>query len=339
MLAFLKTQRVARVIAFSAFSLAIAGLGEAAAKSIGKKTVASIAPAVALTPSMSAQPPVRFFTINQVLAKHDSLFKGTNPVRLAAVQPSESMTDAAVSPLSQPTMSDEPFGLPAFRAPEGLLWVKWRKAEADIKADLETLQVCRDNFEQCPAPAASFASIIDEIRARSGRARIEAVNRLINSSVRYVSDLAQHGVLDRWTAPLATLAAGQGDCEDYAIAKYVALREAGVEAADLRFLLVRDRLAGDHAVLGVRYEGRWLILDNRHLALGDSSALPHFTPLFALDHRGVKLFAAPYANRGQTVGDTAPAARPDDQASAPLDITVAARDAGPGEWSATPLLL
>ena len=54
------------------------------------------------------------------------------------------------------------------------------------------------------------------------------------------------------------------DCEDYAIAKYVALREAGVEAADLRFLLVRDRLAGDHAVLGVRYEGRWLILDNRH---------------------------------------------------------------------------
>ena len=144
MLAFLKTQRVARVIAFSAFALAIAGLGEAAAKSKGKKIVASIAPAVALTPSMSAQPPVRFFTINQVLAKHDSLLKGTNPVRLAAVQPSQSMTDAAVSPLSpQPTMSDEPFGLRAFRAPEGLLWIKWRKAEADIKADLETLQECR----------------------------------------------------------------------------------------------------------------------------------------------------------------------------------------------------
>ena len=67
--------------------------------------------------------------------------------------------------------------------------------------------------------------------------------------------------------------------------------------------------------------------------------MPHFTPLFALDHQGVKLFAAPYANRGQTVGDTALAARPDDQASAPLDIIVAARDAGPGEWSATPLLL
>ena len=120
------------------------------------------------------------------------------------------------------------------------MWIKWRKAEANIKADLETLQECRNNFEQCPAPAARFASIIDGIKARSGRARIETVNRLINASVRYMSDLAQHGVLDRWTAPLATLAAGQGDCEDYAIAKYVA--EVGVEAADLRFLLVRDRL-------------------------------------------------------------------------------------------------
>lgn len=340
MLAFLKTPRAARMIAFAAFALAIAGHGEAAAKSKAKKIVAFVAPAVALAPSMSAQPPVRFFTINQVLAKYDSLSKGTDPVRLATIQPSQSMTDAAVSPLSpQPTMSDEPFGLRAFRAPEGLLWVKWRKAEADIKADLETLQECRDNFDHCPAPAAHFASIIDEIKARSGRTRIEAVNRLINSSVRYVSDLAQHGVLDRWTAPLATLAAGQGDCEDYAIAKYVALREAGVEAADLRFLLVRDRVAGDHAVLGVHHEGRWLILDNRHLALVDSSALSHFTPLFALDHQGVKLFAASYANRGETGGSTAPAARPDDQATAPLDVIVAASDAGPGAWSATPLLL
>ena len=249
---------------------------------------------------MSAQPPARFFTINQVLAKYDGHLEGADPVRLAAIQPSQSMTDAAVGPLSpQSTMSDEPFGLRAFRAPEGLLWIKWRKAEADIKADLETLQECRDNFEQCPATAARFALIIDEIKARSGRARIEAVNRLINSSVRYVSDLAQHGVLDRWTAPPATLAGGQGDCEDYAIAKYVALREAGVEADDLRFLVVRDRLAGGHEVLGVRHDGRWLILDNRHLALDDSSALPHFTPLFALSHPGVQLFAAPYANRAK----------------------------------------
>ena len=110
--------------------------------------------------------------------------------------------------------------------------------------------------------------------------------------------LAQHGVADRWTAPLATLAAGRGDCEDYAIAKYAILRAAGIPEADLRLLLVRDRaVRQDHAVLAVRDNGRWLVLDNRHLMLAETTMLPQFTPLFALDHQGVSLFATPYVAR------------------------------------------
>jgi predicted transglutaminase-like cysteine proteinase len=45
-----------------------------------------------------------------------------------------------------------------------------------------------------------------------------------------VSDLAQYGVTELWASPLTTFAAGAGDCEDYAIAKYVALRQAGMAA-------------------------------------------------------------------------------------------------------------
>ena len=98
--------------------------------------------------------------------------------------------------------------------------------------------------------------------------------------------------------PLATLATGRGDCEDYAIAKYAILRAAGVPAQDLRLLLVRDRaVSQDHAVLAVRDNGQWLILDNRHAALAETAMLPHFAPLFALDHNGVSLFASPYAAR------------------------------------------
>ena len=40
--------------------------------------------------------------------------------------------------------------------------------------------------------------------------------------------MAQWGVPDRWSPPLETLATGRGDCEDYAIAKYVALTAAGI---------------------------------------------------------------------------------------------------------------
>jgi hypothetical protein len=50
-------------------------------------------------------------------------------------------------------------------------------------------------------------------------------------------------------------------------------------------------------VLAVRESGRWLILDNRWAALADSSEAGDLTPLFAIDHKGVSLFAAPYEAR------------------------------------------
>ena len=50
-------------------------------------------------------------------------------------------------------------------------------------------------------------------------------------------------------------------------------------------------------MLAVRESGRWLILDNRWAALADSSEARHLTPLFALGHEGVSLFAAPYEVR------------------------------------------
>ena len=73
------------------------------------------------------------------------------------------------------------------------------------------------------------------------------------SPIRPMSDLAQWGVADRWSAPLATLTSGRGDCEDYAIAKYVALIEAGFAEDDVRLVIVRDIAIGeDHAIVAAR---------------------------------------------------------------------------------------
>ena len=55
------------------------------------------------------------------------------------------------------------------------------------------------------------------------------------------------------------------------------------------------RLREDRAVLAPSLEGRWLILDNRRSELIEDSEASSFTPLFAINHRGVQLFAAPYA--------------------------------------------
>ena len=331
MLAILDVRRATHGLVFMlSLVLAVGIAGDADASPKPKKPQRATVPLVAAA-GLSAAPPVRFFTINEVLAKHDRR-GGQEPIRLAAVEPMRSITDAPPTSASKRhPLSDEPFGLHTFRAPEGLWWVKWRGVEAQIREDAKVMLQCRVAPERCPSPAARrFNMIVQESSGRNGRAKIEVVNRAINAAIKYTSDLAQHGVPDQWSAPLASLASGRGDCEDYAIAKYVALREAGVAVRDLRLLLVRDQSARqDHAVLAVRNGTSWLMLDNRHSALHESAEVPHFTPLFALDRDGVKLFAARYA---------AQAVRESEGAIAPATAGPDPVTSGIG-WQMTPYLL
>lgn len=265
----------------------------------------------------AAQPQAKFFTINGVLAKLDAAKRSTDPsaapgndVEFASLTPTGVMTDTPSVQIA-PVNGPEPFGLFAFRAPEGALWRKWRGLEADMAKDEESLHRCQNDASSCSPAAAQFARLVASAKAKNGRAQLEDINQNVNIAIRYVSDSTQYGVADRWSSALSSFATGQGDCEDYAIAKYAALSEAGFAAEDLRLVLVRDRaVREDHAVLAVHHEGKWLIMDNRSALLREDSQISSFTPLFAINHRGVQLFATPYAKRDALDGeaDAQPAA-------------------------------
>jgi predicted transglutaminase-like cysteine proteinase len=126
-----------------------------------------------------------------------------------------------------------------------------------------------------------------------GRARLGEINRAINLKIRPMSDQALYGAEDVWSPPLATLAKGAGDCEDYAIAKFVALQEAGVSADDLRIVILRDDVREeDHAVVAARLDGNWLILDSRHFVMSeDQQVQDYYRPVFVIDHDGVKRYS------------------------------------------------
>lgn len=257
----------------------------------------------------ASRPPATFFRINDVLAKLDAMRgRGPKAVRLAALTPSATATDASPESKPAPARGDEPFGLFTFRAPEGLLWHKWRGVEAKLTKDAETLKQCQADAGNCPAYAAQFLRLIGSVKSKSGRERLDEANRAVNMVVRYVSDFSQHGEADRWSSPLETFATAKGDCEDYAIAKLAALSEAGFPSQDMRLVLVRDRaVRQDHAVLAARLDGKWLILDNRRNSLIEDGEATSLTPLFAINHDGVHLFAAPYAKRQPFAGEVAAA--------------------------------
>ncbi|WP_439374593.1 transglutaminase-like cysteine peptidase [Bradyrhizobium sp. DASA03120] len=326
------------ILAFAAVLVSLSGAA------ISVAFAAEVEPAepreIASSGADTIQAPATFFTINAVLAKLDrERGRGPNAMRLATLTPSShTATDAgpeATAPAGVPPLGNEPFGLFTFRAPDNEIWRKWRAVEAEIASEQSVLERCGAAPASCPPNAAQFLRLVGAIKAKSGRAQLEEVNLGVNTAIRYVSDLLQHRELDRWSSPLASFATGKGDCEDYAIAKYAALREAGFPDPDMRLLLVRDRtVRQDHAVLAARLDGRWLILDNRWAGLREDNGELNFAPLFAINHDGVHLFAKPYAKTAPLTAEAAPAAAgPDWAGSEPVDA------AGGGSLSTLPLLL
>src|SRR5258707_1263882 len=165
--------------------------------------------------------------------------------------------------------SDEPFGLSTAPVTKGPVLEKWLNVEREVDDEQLVLRSCEENRASCQSPTAlQFLAIVDSGRALEGRARIGEITRAINLNLKPVSDLAFYGAEDVWSPPLATFAIGAGDCEDYAIAKFVALQQAGISADDLRIVILRDdHREEDHAVVAVRLDRHWLTLDNRHMVL------------------------------------------------------------------------
>lgn len=176
--------------------------------------------------------------------------------------------------------SAEPFGVFAFAISSGSLQKKWSALKHRFDDDMVQLALCDGDRDNCVSPAAlRLLAIVDQARARDGRARLGETNRAINLAIRAAND----GIDDVWSSPLATFARGVGDCEDYAIAKLAALRLAGIAPEDLRIVVVRDvRVGEEHAVVAARLDGRWLMLDNRRMAMVEDDAARSYQPLFAL---------------------------------------------------------
>jgi predicted transglutaminase-like cysteine proteinase len=185
--------------------------------------------------------------------------------------------------------SAEPFGLAATPVSAGPVFDKWSALKRKLDDEQVQLALCDGDRDGCVSdPALQLLTIVDTGRAREGRARLGEINRAINLAIRATSDLAEYGEMDVWSSPLATFSHGAGDCEDYAIAKFAALRQAGVRPEDLRIIIMRDIFHGeDHAVAAARLDGHWLMLDNRRMAMVEDAYVRNFRPLFVMGETGL----------------------------------------------------
>ena len=109
---------------------------------------------------------------------------------------------------------------------------------------------------------AKWMKFLAKIKGKKRLVQVKAVNKFMNRA-KYVVDKNNWGKKDYW-ASIGEFMARFGDCEDYAIAKYLSLRKLGFTNEEVRVVAVKDlNLKVGHAILVVILNGKHYILDNQ----------------------------------------------------------------------------
>lgn len=131
--------------------------------------------------------------------------------------------------------------------------------------------------------------------------RLKRVNDFFNRHIRFGEDIDIWLQPDYWATPMESIGQGAGDCEDYAIAKYFTLREAGIATAKLRLIYVRasSGAAGGgssqaHMVLAyyAQPEAEPMVMDNLVGDIKPASRRPDLVPVYSFNSDGVFAGAA-----------------------------------------------
>ena len=149
---------------------------------------------------------------------------------------------------------------------------------------------------------ASWRHLLEESRTLPDDEKLKSVNQFFNRRMRFNSDQAVWGVPDYWATPLEFMGRAQGDCEDFAIAKYISLRMLGIANERLRLIYVRARFGGAsslnseaHMVLGYYVDpaGEPVILDSLLNSIQPAAMRTDLTPVFSFNTQGLWVPGAP----------------------------------------------
>lgn len=162
------------------------------------------------------------------------------------------------------------------------IFPKWTKVVAQHGADPAAIG------QQCQAAGCSkqkWDRFIADTSKLSRTEQVAAVNRFHNQHP-YIEDIINWGVRDYW-ATVPEFFAKNGDCEDYAISKFISLKRLGFAASSMRIVVLKDMNLGVmHSVLAVYEGGTIFILDNQIKQVVEHTAIHHYNPIYSINETG-----------------------------------------------------
>ncbi|OAB56437.1 hypothetical protein AY599_21370 [Leptolyngbya valderiana BDU 20041] len=194
-----------------------------------------------------------------------------SPLALAAALAIAALPDTAAARFS-PSL----FGSLEARSDNIALFPKWQGALARYFGEVSAPQgVTREDLVE-------WQAFLDGLGGRNAMTQIEAVNDQMNRH-RYIQDPPNWGVPDYWATP-AQFFQKNGDCEDYAIAKFMSLRALGWPNEALRIVVLKDlNLRLMHAVLVVYHDGQAYVLDNQIDQVMPAERIRHYRPIYSVN--------------------------------------------------------
>ena len=163
--------------------------------------------------------------------------------------------------------------------------------------------------EPASALVADWRRMLQDADAQPEQARLERVNSFFNRRIRFDDDALIWKTNDYWATPLETMGRKAGDCEDFAIAKYVSLRLLGVPADKLRLIYVRAQIGGPssaisqaHMVVGYfpTPDAEPLVLDNLIGEIRPAARRPDLFPVFSFNDAGLWVAGAQQSSADPT---------------------------------------
>jgi predicted transglutaminase-like cysteine proteinase len=112
--------------------------------------------------------------------------------------------------------------------------------------------------------------------------KLEKVNDFANEWP-YKTDWEVWQMSDYWESPGEFLKYS-GDCEDYAITKFISLKKLGVPTDKLRIVVLQDTIRNiAHAVLSVQVDDKYYILDSLINMVVEDDMLNHYIPQYSVN--------------------------------------------------------
>lgn len=139
--------------------------------------------------------------------------------------------------------------------------------------------------ESATCTVKGWKEFLADLQGKDLQTQMKEVNRAMNSK-RYIIDMKNWGMEDYWETPFEFLKKN-GDCEDYAISKYMALKALGVKVEDMRVVALQDtNLNVGHAVLVVYVGDQPMLLDNQISSVVPANSIRHYQPVYSINEEG-----------------------------------------------------